>query len=1276
MSDLRRSSLTLAVIATTLLTVAPAIHAQSVQGTVNITVTDPAGAVIPAAKLELKAVATNDLRTGLSKESGTFGFTGLNVGQYILTVTKEGFSKAVVGPVTVEAARVTDVNVQLKLGTTSSTVEVTGAAVPVLESSTNMIASTIDVKQIENLPISGRDVTAFARLAPGYNGTWDGAPSVAQGNNIDGVISSSSRMKFGGNAQPSVSPRIENIEEMTVQTDQLDMDQGFGASVIQLSFITRAGTNNFHGRLYEDLRNRDLNANSWSNNGKGIPRAPFILNNFGGSIGGPILKNKLFFFGSFSMSKQPGSITAGNNVLTSAAQQGNFSYIGTDGTTHSVNVLNLVNSFNPALPHTINPIIAAEQSNINNALTGGVINPSSDPNINTINWLVNSPVTNYYPAGRLDYNPTDSLRLHATMNMSQSIQPTSGAPQFPGQYFASQAAGSKSIYATYSVGADWNIKPTIVNSFKMGYLYNPVWNPLYTGAPLWLTGIGAVGWGTFNGTGVSSGVSYTLPISNFYPNFTLSDSVAWVKGGHQFKFGGTAWQEHDKYWNAPQGFPNYSLGLVTGDPALGPFSLGAFPGANSSQLGEAEQLYAVLTGRISSVGGQFGADPKTNSYNQQRGSDFNLNELLRSGGVFAQDSWRVSSNLTVNLGLRWDFVGDNYDLQGAYHNAQPQDIYGPSGVGTLFQPGVLNGDFNPNITARAHAYNGWYKTPQPQAGLAWNPDVKNGILGKLMGNKTVIRTGFSLRRYTEPQQYFWNQATNYGSAYFQQFFLNPNGNTGVAGSFAPGALNLGDTLPAYGYAPSGAYQKVIPLAPYTFNQLDTIGTIVNGINPNLKQPYTMSWNFGIQRELGQSRVLEIRYNGNKSVHQWLSGNINEVNVFNGFLQNFQTAQNNLAINTKNGVSNSFANLGYAGEANMPIFDAAFAGEKVTNGALQDYSNSSFITSLKTGQVGRIANTLSGISGTAPYFCNMVGAAFTPCATNAGYTGKGAGYPINFWQANPYSAGAPVQYMDSIGFSDYHALQVDLRQRVWHGLEFDANYTWSHTLGLASPNDWEAANSAIYTLRDLRLSYGPTLYDLHSVAHVSMTGELPFGKGRRWMNHSGILNEVLGGWNMGDILTFQTGAPVRITGGERTFNDYADGGVILSGITARDLQNSIGVYHVGAARGGYVDEINPKFLTAAAGGTANPQFINANITPGTIGSIFYLYGPHQTFNDTSISKSFTITEKVRFEFQSEFLNIFNHPTFGAPNGSILSTSFGHGSVSVSPRNIEFRGNVIF
>ena len=455
------------------------LWSQSVQGSVNVVVTDPAGGLIPDAKLELKASATNDLRTGASQEKGTYRFVGLSIGNYALTITKEGFAKTVVNPVVVEATRTTDVAVQLTLATTATSVEVTSTAAPVLEISSNMIGTTLDVKQIESLPLGGRNLTQLAQLAPGYNGTWNGAPSVAQGNNIDGIIASPSRMKFTGNSNPSIAPRLENIAEMTVQTDQLDVDQGFGQATMQISFITRSGSNQFHGRLYEDFRNKALNANTWANNGRGIARAPYILNDFGGSVGGPIVKNKLFFFASFGMSKQPGSITASNSVLSSAAQAGNFTYVLGNGSTNTVNVLNAAKNFSASLPSTVNPIIASQIANINGALTGGVVTASTDPNINNLNWLVSSPVTNYYPAGRVDYNASDKLRFHLTFNQQRRIQPSSGAPAFPGTYFANQAAGFKSNGTTYSLGIDYTVTPAVVNQFKAGFLYNPVYNPWY-----------------------------------------------------------------------------------------------------------------------------------------------------------------------------------------------------------------------------------------------------------------------------------------------------------------------------------------------------------------------------------------------------------------------------------------------------------------------------------------------------------------------------------------------------------------------------------------------------------------------------------------------------------------------------------------------------------------------------------------------------------------------------------------------------------------------------
>jgi hypothetical protein len=1245
-------------------------------GTVSITVTDQQGALIPGASLELRDLNSNEARRGTSLEGGTYRYVGLNVGSYSLTVSKDGFSNTVVKPIAVQAARVTDVAAVLQLGQVTQTVEVNGGAVALLETTSNMIGTTIDLKQIEDLPLGGRDLTQLSYLAPGFNGTWNGLPSIAEGNNIDGVIGSPSRMKFVGNYAPVVSARLEDIAEMTVQTDGLDLDQGFGQAAMQINFITRRGSNDYHGRVYEDFRNAYLNANSWSNNGQGIPRGPFILNDFGGSVGGHIIRDKLFFFGSFSMSKQPGTLNASNSVFTPAAQTGVFTYQGKDGQTHTANVLNLAGSFNSSLPSTINPIIAGELAAVNNSLAAGAVTPSTNPNIDFLNWLQPAPTTNYYPTFRVDYNATDKLRFHVAFNETKGpIQPASAPSFLPGSAFANQIAGNKFNQYTASFGAEWTPTPTLVNSFKGGFLYNAQWYA-YNAAPLYLTSVGTVNWG-FNApnSGNMSGQQFNLPISNYYPVFNASDSVSWSKGKHSFKFGGSWYREQDHYWNNPSGFASYNLGLTNGDPALNAFTNSgadpSLPNATSQQLNDAEQLYAILTGRVSGVSGQFGVDPKTGLYNHALGSTYNLDEVIQAAGIFAQDSWRLKSNFTLNYGLRWDFTGDNYDKTGAYHGATPDAIYGPSGVGNVFQPGNLPGDNNPVLTARPHQYQPWLVSPQPMVGAAWKPDLKQGPL-----SGTAIRGSFSLRRFTEPQQYFWNYATDYGAFYFQQFFLVPN-TSGTAGTFAPGSLSLGQPLPALGYSPHNTYEVSAPESEYTFTPLNYFGNIVNGMNPNISQPYTESWNIGIQKELGSSRVLEVRYNGSRTRNQWLSLDTNEVNVFeNGFLKQFQAGQQNLKINQQHGV-NSFANNGYAGQVATPVFDAAFAGEGSggTGANLADYASSGFINALNTGQVGVLANALAGINGPVPYFCNLVGSSFGPCPNNAGYTGTGAGYPTNYFQANPYSAGMPVGYMDSVGYSNYAGLQIDLRQKSWHGLQFDANYTWSHTLGLASPNSWTASFSQ-YTLRDMALSYGPTLFDLRHVVHANGTFDLPFGKGRQWLNQNPVVNSIVGGWTIGGIFTFQTGAPESINGGFQTYNDYADGGVDLTGVTRSQLQSSVGVYHVGSAQGGYADIINPQYMVSPEGGGANSSYITPHTTAGSIGQIFYLYGQHQFFTDLSISKRFAYKERIRAVFQGELLNAFNHPTFGGFNNNIQSTSFGTGGVSNGPRQIELRLNIEF
>jgi hypothetical protein len=703
------------------------------------------------------------------------------------------------------------------------------------------------------------------------------------------------------------------------------------------------------------------------------------------------------------------------------------------------------------------------------------------------------------------------------------------------------------------------------------------------------------------------------------------------------------------------------------------FTTTSVPGATQTDLNRIEALYGILAGRVQSVHGQFPVDLKTGQYATTCCSAYNLDELSYAGGLFFQDSWRVKPNFTFNYGLGWSLTSPQQDLTGAYHSVGLSSLYGPSGIGNLFNPGVFNGTNNPEYTANGKPYGGWYKTPQPSIGFAWSPDFKQGFLGNLTGaGLTVIRAGFSIKNSIEPYQYFWDYATDQGSFYYDNFQLNASPTPGT-GFFLPGSLALQcsgspctgtivqPSASQYLYTPFSNYQKTLPMANTTFS-----GFPAWGIDPTIKQPYTESWNLGIQRSIGSSNALEIRYIGNRVVHQWLGLNLNEVNIFQSgsgipaggsFLAQFQQAQKNLAINAANGHAGSFANFGLAGEAATPIFDAAFAGEPTSAGALGDYSNSNFINYLNRGAAGSFAAALDNPFGTTDYYCNLVGASFAPCASTTGsgqgYTGPGAGYPSNFFQANPYNAGGSVEMLTNGGYSTYNALQIDFRQKSWHGMQFDANYTWAHNLGISTKNDWEAVIDNGYTLRDPGLSYAPTLYDIRQAINISGTYDLPFGAGKRYLNYSGIADRIVGGWTVGTIFSFHTGTPFTLSGGNNTYNDYADGGVVLNGISRSQIQSAVGVYNLG---GGSVSLINPALAKAW---TSGGQLV-ANTTPGTIAAPEYFYGPHYINDDLAITKTVPIRENIRFSLQAQFINAFNHSNFGNYGGYSMDTGVQDGS----------------
>lgn len=1307
----------------------PAWGQASTQGTVAVTVLDPDGRIVPDANLTLQDLSTNDTRTAKSQGQGTYSFVNLSIGTYKLTVSKSGFETSVFDAVVVHATQVTSVSVTLKVGVTSETVEVQASETPLVDTTTNSITSTIDMKQIEDLPLGGRDLTQLANLVPGVtknaNGgaTWNGLPAIAQGNNIDGVISSTSRMKFSGNAEPAAEPRIENIQEMTVQTDQLDANQGFGQASMQINFITRRGSNSFHGRAFEDFRNSYLNANSWFNDAVGLPEGHLELNDFGGSVGGPILKNKLFFFGSYSEFKSPGTRFPHATILDANAQSGIFNYTGVDGTPQQVNVYTLAANCNASncangatLSTTPNAVIQQQFAAINGSLAGGrVSTPSSRlPDIQRLDFAVPAARTTYFPTFRVDLNLTQNFRLNGALNETKNPSQVSGTQFFPGSPFAGQQANVFNNFYTAAIGFDWTIHPTLITQFRGGFLYNNNGfknSDGYNTAPTVFWGIG------------TTPQQYRLSTAQYYPLINASDTTTWQHGAHTLNFGFSYYREQDHYYNPPGGIYGIGLGLAGGDPALNAFTHGTIPDASNTVVGDVQNLYATLIGDIASAGsltGGFAGNGYSSSSHAYTTHTYNLDELQEAWGLFIQDSYRFRPNLTFNASLRWDFTGDDHDLTSAYQGITSNaDIYGPSGNGNLFMPGVLTGPANGGIIApQGHQYHAWNVSPQPEIGLAWSPSFNEGWLGKLFGSNgnSVIRAGYGIRRFTEPYQYFWDTAADYAFGYLQQFdiaasstqtgpgFYTPgsltlaassSGNktlaanaTGVLPSNAPCGPNCGSQDPGWSFVPT-AFPTSTPESEFTFA---AGGPALKGFDRNISQPYTQSWNIGIERQLGRNNAIEVRYLGNRVIHQWIAMNLNEVNIFAtkgtdpSFLSQFQQAQTNLQLNNANAsaypaYAGTFAfNPAVSGEAATPVFAAAFAGE---TGSLQaqDWGNPYFTqTLLPQGQAGGLAAVLTNPGGginNANFFCNLVGPNFSGCQ-NAGYTGAGAGYPINYFQVNPFYSGSGTFYQFAGGYSNYNALQVDFRQKQWHGMQFDANYTWSHNLGLNTPNDWQGGFNQL-TLRNLRLGYAPTIYDLRHVFHASGTYDLPFGKGKQYLSSNNMVDRLVGGWTLGTIFTYQSGFPFSLAGaGYSTFNDYADGGVVLNGISRTQIQNAVGAFHVPGQS--FIDFLNPSILMGTGGGVAN-NFAVPNTAAGTLLTPNYFYGPHSWNDDLSVTKQIAIRENLRFSLQGEFLNVFNHPSFNSTNcmdTGVTDGGFGtsSGSCASGPRQVEIRANLEF
>ena len=1205
------------------------------------TVRDASGGVVPKADLILIDNGTGATTEAKSGSDGGFVFPNLQPGRYQITATFQGFNPITIQEVVVETARSIDLVMQFEVAGLTEQVRVEGRS-QVVETTSTTVANTVSNEQISKLPLAGRNILGFALLVPGSassagarDSEYNGLPGGAINITLDGVNNNSARFRSGGTSFFTFAPvRMGAIEELTVSTAGLTADAG-AEGAVQIQFVTKRGTNAFRGQVFDQIQSDKLNAQGVVNKSRAIPKTKLKQHEWGANYGGPILRNKLFFFANYEQVYAPSESTQSRNILKAEAQQGVFRYSALDGSERTVNLLDIARA--NGLQSSIDPFVAQQFQTINSVLGQGNV-AAQTLQLDTYRFVIpQSPNVNTFPTGRVDYQATSNLAVRGVLNLQYRNLPTN--PRYPD--LPSINDGFTSTYYILSTGADWTLRPNLFYQMSFGAQSNfEEFRPgntldIYAGQAGHRVDLPLMDEPQI--------VADQLPIPRNNPVWNLTNTLTWLKGKHTVTLGGTF--RRTTMYESIGGAPDtITVGVGAGDPASSVFTATTIPGVRTADLTTALQQYALLTGRVSTAGGSYFLDENTKEYG--------LNPAFRReaqnvGGVFAQDQWRISPQLTFNYGLRYEFSGAAVNTNDVYSGPTIGDLFGPST--TLFQPGALSGIADPQIYLRPAPYKSDFNNPAPNLGVAWNPDQPDGWLGKLLG-QSVYRANFGVNYYDEGLINFQTAAGN-GPGLSQTLALPP---------FTPGSLNLQTPLPAYTKTPT-EFAFPIAMSGFTFNRGHA--TIV----PDLKTPYVLNWTIGYQREIGRSSALEIRYVGNRGNNLWRSYNINETNIIeNGFLDEFKNAQRNLAINLANGRT-GFANQGLPGQVALPLFDTAFGprGSVPAVAAASGYTNGTFVTQLQQGQAGRLANTLAG---DFRYLCPMVGNALPGC-TSRGYNAS-APYPINIFQANPYGAGSQMRQLTDEASSKYDSLQLQFRKRYSQGVSLTANYTYGHSrtdryiVGADSVQNY-------HTVRDKGLDWGPTAYDLRHTFGAYGTYDIPIGKDRKVSIENGFLNQVIGGWSASGIVRIQTGRPFLLTSGRQTLNQE-DAGVVLNGITVEDLQKMIKVRPGPNGNVFWVDE-----SLVGADGRANPALIAPPTNPGEQGQYVYLYGPGFWNADLGLAKNFRLAGDSRINFEALFINAFNHRNTlvgntGGATFSIDSTTFGQSTtVANNARQIQFR-----
>ena len=1202
--------------------------AQTSQTTVSGTVKDQNGGLIAGATVTLVDARTKAERTVTANDDGFFLFANVLAGDYRITAEGSGFKKTEVHNVKVDVSIPATVNLVLEAGQISETVQTTAAdSQAVINTENAELSTVVTEKQINDLPLNGRSPVQLAALQAGV-----ASNGAVRNSNINGMRGSYNNITWDGiNIQENylrgaansglfaqAAPSVAGVGEFTITTQNASAADGTGAAQVKL--VTPRGGSDFHGSLFEFWRNSALNANTFFNNAAGQPKPYLNQHQFGGHVGGPFAlprfgeggpiftqKEKLFFYTYYEETREAQQTLLTRTVLAAPARLGSFTYRRLDNQQlQTVNVLNLTG-------RTIDPRIL------------GLINQTPLPNdlagdrINTNGFSFNSPSGSIERlfGYRINYDLSQKNRFDVvyskdSVNVPNDTFNNTGEP-FPG-------LPGKGQFPKRSRGAAaWNWAPTqtITNELRAGYYHQ---RSLFIGDDIQYEG----------NTRLVFPLSLTNPVQNSLTSgrngkiWELMDNASWVRGNHLFRFGGNFRRVHLEPFNFAGTIPQYTIGFGTNNPnPLNANNLAQFPGRiSTTEFNNASNLLAFLSGAVFQGTQTFNVTSAESGF--VKGAEQRRNLIYDLYAGYFADTWRMRPNLTLNLGLRYEYISPVRERDGI-------GLLPRGGLEALRDPNVII-DLAGGGAGTRPFYNPDKNNFAPNFSFSWDP-FKEG--------KTAVRGGYSVSFVIDSLiQMAENAAID--------------GNQGL--TTAPIVNTLSGTVSGGGLRPIDEPNFIVPRTltdQLALNQFATLFTI----DPNLKTPYVQQWNFGIEHEILPNTAVEVRYVGNRGTKLLRGIDINQVRIFeNGFLQDFLRAQSNLALSTALNAINSTIpaspafNQAVPGSQQLTIFPLIGRRGLFTT-ATGNVLDSTIVNLIGQGQVGELVNHYVSSRNT-----------YLTVGTNGSTIGPAFFLPANF-------RAGPVDFIGNGSWSTYNALQAEIRRRLSHGLYFQANYTYSKAY-----TDFEGSDANFSALLDL--AAGGTVEkkrqtnDITHIFKANGVWELPIGPGKRLLNFDGFLGQMFGGWQMNGIFEKRTGRPISFISGRGTLNRNGRSGknTATTTLTVEELKNSMGIFFDPVTGRPLI--MDPRLI--GPDGRANGQFFG-HPAPGTIGTLHLtpVSGPGYWNFDFSMIKRTRISERTNVEFRAEFFNVFNHTNFiTTENQTITSATFGQVTDTFDPRIIQF------